>query len=486
MQARYAGTGAIGRSSSGVVNRTSRPAELLLSIDRHARAAIGRQIEDQLRARIRSGALRGGTALPSTRDLARQLEVSRGVVVSAYAQLGTEGYLVLRQGARPRVSLAIVPGVQTLEHVAPVQRPRFDFRPSLPDVSRFPREAWSRCLRGALSRISDSDLGYADLRGVQSLKVALADYLGRVRGVVADPTQVIVTCGYTQSVGLFCRALAAAGARRIALENPSDPEQRQIAEQAGLAVSPISVDDAGLRVEELERTAAQAVILSPAHQFPSGAAMSGERRTALLTWLRASDAIALEDDYDAEIRYDRTPVGALQGLAPERVIYAGSASKTLAPALRLGWLVVPPDLVETVTHQKRLADRGTARIDQYAFTDFLERGELDRHLRRMRTEYRARRDLLVETLAQAVPDAEVQGIAAGLHATVRIPDGDEQAILDAASRRGIALEAIGEYWLVSDPHPPTLLIGYGQSPEARIPAGVAELAAAILEARTDL
>src|SRR6185295_8800092 len=235
------------------------------------------------------------------------------------------------------------------------------------------------------------------------LRTALASYLGRVRGVVAEPGRVLVTCGYSQGLGLVCRALAERGATRVALEDPSNPEQAQIARRAGIEPVAVAVDEEGLRVDALAATGADAVVVTPAHQDPTGVVLSGERRTALVAWLRERGAVAVEDDYDAEYRYDRAAVGALQGLDAERVVYLGSASKTLVPALRLGWMVVPGSLVEAVAGEKLLADRGTNRIDQHAFTDFLERGELDRHLRRMRVRYRQRRDALVSALTEALP-----------------------------------------------------------------------------------
>ena len=330
------------------MDETSQPIELLLSVSRAGSRTLGTQIEDQLRRAIREGALRPDARVPSTRDLAGQLGVSRRVVVDAYAQLAAEGYLSLRQGARPRVSgataLASVasPPAMPPAGTAAAPRARFDFRPSVPDVSTFPRAAWLRSLRTALATVTDADLGYGDPRGVEALRSALADYLGRVRGVVADPEHIIITNGYTQGLGLVCHALARAGAKRIALEDPSNPDDGLVAARAGLDPVPIGVDEAGTRVDELEQADADAVVLTPAHQHPTGAVLTGERRTALLAWLRDRDAIAIEDDYDAEYRYDRAAVGALQGLDPDRVVYAGSVSKTLAPALRIGWLVVPP------------------------------------------------------------------------------------------------------------------------------------------------
>ena len=438
-------------------------------------ATLGAQIEDQLRAAIREGGLRPDARVPSTRDLARQLGVSRRIAVEAYTQLAAEGYLTLRQGARPRVSAAAAPRATAAPRPAPARPPRYDFRPSVPDVSAFPRRAWLRSLRQAVTAVTDADLDYGDMRGVDALRSGLADYLGRVRGVVADPDHVIITTGYSQGLGVSCHALAERGATRIALEHPSNTEQRRIVARAGLEPVPVPVDDAGLCVDALEDV--DAVAVTPAHQHPTGVVLSPQRRADLLAWLREHDAYAIEDDYDAEYRYDRAAVGALQGLDPDRVIYAGSASKTLAPALRLGWLVVPPALLDAVTQEKILADRGTARIEQYAFADFLARGELDRHLRRMRTRYRAQRDAFVSALAEELPEATVHGIAAGLHVTVRLPDGhDQDAISAEARRRRVEIETLTDY---AHSGPPTLMLGYAQTPLPAIRAGVAELAAAV-------
>ena len=296
-----------------------------------------------------------------------------------------------------------------------------------------------------------------------------------MRGVVADPGHVVVTNGYGQAQGLVCQALAQAGAKRIALEDPCNPEQYEIARRAGLTPVPVRVDEHGLRVDELG--AVDAVIVTPAHQHPTGVVLAAERRTALLQWLRDRDAIAIEDDYDAEYRYDRAAVGALQGLEPERIVYAGSASKTLAPALRLGWLVVPAKLLEPIRREKYLADQGTARIEQHAFANFIARGELDRHLRRMRSRYRARRDALVEALEQELPEATIKGIAAGLHVVVELPAGyDDVAIKAEAAASRIVFNTLRDY---SEAGAPTLMLGYGQLPEPAIRAGVRELARSV-------
>jgi GntR family transcriptional regulator/MocR family aminotransferase len=465
------------------LNETSQPVELLLEVSR-GDGTLGAQIEEQLRRAIRSGALRPGTTVPSTRDLARQVGVSRRIVVDAYAQLSAEGYLLLRQGARPRVSETSPTAGEPAADEPPAAPVRYDFRPSVPDVSTFPRQAWLRSLREALAAMTDADLGYGDPRGVDALRAALAEYLGRVRGVVAEPARVMVTCGYSQGLDLVCRTLAEGGARRIAFEDPSYPEQKELARRAGLEPVPVPVDEQGLVVAELPQV--DAVVVTPAHQHPTGVVLSGERRTELVAWLRDNDAIAIDDDYDAEYRYDRAAVGALQGLDPERVVYAGSASKTLAPALRIGWLVLPSCLVEPVSEGKRLGDHQTDRIEQHAFADFLVRGELDRHLRRMRGSYRARRDALIAALAEELPDTKVSGIAAGLHATVRLPDSDdEDAIVKEARRRRIEVGPMSENWADPAGRPPTLLLGYGQIQEAAIRPAVRALAEVRSAVRAD-
>jgi GntR family transcriptional regulator / MocR family aminotransferase len=466
-----------------VKNETSQPVELLLSVAKERPGTLGSQIEGQLRARIRDGALRAGTPLPSTRDLARQLGISRRVVVDAYGQLTAEGYLTVRQGARPLVA---APAVGTApEAPAPIPRPaeiRFDFRPSMPDVTTFPRAAWARCLRNAALAISDADLSYGDPRGVDTLREALAGYLGRVRGVVGTVESVVVTTGYTQGLAIVCRALAQSGARRIGLESPADPEYGMIARRAGLDPVPVPVDEEGIRVDLLEDARVDAVAVTPAHQHPTGAVLSSDRRNALVRWLRDRNAVAVEDDYDAEYRYDRAAVGAVQGLEPGRVVYAGSTAKTLAPALRLGWLVVPAHLVEAVRTEKLLADRGTGRIEQLAFAEFLTAGHLDRHRRRMRLRYAARRSALIGALAQELPEATVRGIAAGLHVTVELPEADdERAIRAEAQGRRIACAAMSDYGVTDGP--PTLMLGYGHLPEPAVGPGVRGLAEAIRAAR---
>jgi GntR family transcriptional regulator/MocR family aminotransferase len=449
--------------------------DLLVRLDR-SRPALRTQLEDQLRDAVREGRLGPGTSLPSSRALARELAVSRGVVVEAYAQLAAEGYLVARQGAPTRVSEAAVPGSGAAPAVAYERPPRFDFRTGRPDVSLFPRGAWLASLRHALRDAPDARFDYGDPRGAPELRAALTRYLGRVRGVACDPERVVVTSGMAQGLALFARALRAGGARRIAMEDPSSGPGRAQLVSNGLEIVAVPVDEDGLQVEELPASGGVgAAMVTPAHQFPLGVVLAPKRRAALLAWAADAGAFVLEDDYDAEYRYDRQPVGAVQGLVPDLVVYAGSVSKTLAPGLRLGWLVVPERLIDALTAAKESDDLGTPVVEQLALADFLERGELDRHLRRTRAVYRRRRDALVAALGRLLPECPTAGVAAGLHLVMRLPAGtDERAVLDAAHDRGLGLFGITEHRV--KPGPPALLLGYGRLPEPAVEPAVRTLA----------
>ena len=453
--------------------------DLLISIDRSARAPIARQIEDQLRRAIRTGLVIGGSQLPSTRALSHDLSVSRGVVVRAYAQLATEGYIDLRQGANPSVRRPVE--LTRASDAAPKpqrpRRPRFDLRPGIPDVGVFPRQAWLRSQRQALTAAPDVDLGYIDSRGLERLRVEIADYVGRARGVATTPDRVLVTAGSTHSLSLVARAFARRGARTIGFENPSHMVLREIAERAGLRAIGFPVDEEGLVVEELAGSSVPAVVVSPAHQFPTGHALSGRRRAALARWAVDNDSFIVEDDYDAEFRYDRASVGALQGLAPERVIYLGSASKTLAPGLRLGWAVLPPSFDAEVVEELSRSTLHISAVDQLAFENFLRAGELDRHLRKMRVLYRQRRDAVVRALEEELPDLPVRGIAAGLHLVLELDSYElEQSVYVSARERSIALESLSEHGLPGYEGPYGLLIGYGALSEPALREAIRELA----------
>ena len=455
--------------------------ELLLTLDRDgaARLPLHVQLEEQLREGVRSGQLLPGTRLPATRELARQLAVSRGVVVEAYAQLTAEGYLTTRRGAGTVVAEVARPAPPPRPLRAASAAPE-DFHPGTPDLAGFPRAAWIRSLRTVARDVPDAAYGYADPIGTAALRQTLTRYLGRARGVGTTPDQLVVTTGLTQGVALVARALVRRGARRVVVEDPGFMVHRAVLVHHGLEPVAVAVDDGGLRTDLLDGVAADAALVTPAHQSPLGGVLAPRRRAALLDWARRNEAIVIEDDYDAEYRYDRGPVGALQGLAPERVAYAGCASKVLAPGLRIGWLALPAALVDGVRAEKAMDDLGTPVLDQLALADFIERGELDRHLRRMRPRYRDRRDALVEALAEHLPEWRVGGVAAGLHTVALLPEHvDERSLLARAERHGMRLHGLG--WFRTAPGPPGVVLGYGGLSEPAIARLVPRLAAVYAE-----
>ena len=412
--------------------------------------------------------------------LASDLGVSRGVVVEAYQQLTAEGYLSSRAGGYTQVA-AGAPGGRVATPGGRAQA-AIDLSYGRADVSSFPRAAWLRAIRSALADAPNEVFGYLTGRGVPQLRTALAGYLNRVRGTVAEPDHMVICTGYAQGVTLLIDVLAAAGAKRLALEDPSSSDDAlPAARAAGLEVVGIPVDGDGIRVDLLRDSEADAVILTPSHQWPTGSVLSARNRAAVIRWATERGAVVIEDDYDAEYRYDRTPVGALQGLAPDHVVYAGSASKTLAPGIRLGWFVLPRHLTEPMAAAKIAADRGSPALEQVALADFVTRGEFDRHLRRMRPIYRRRRDALLAALARHLPWLQPVGVSAGLHLVTWLPPHlDEAAVVGAARRAGVGLDAVGPY-RITNPGPGGLIFGYATVSERAIAEGVARLAQVIGE-----
>ncbi len=452
--------------------------ELLVQLDRHSRTPLRAQLEERLRASIRSGRLARGTRLPPSRTLAGDLGVSRRLVVEAYAQLLAEGYLRSRHGAGTFVADAATP-VATVSGSAPAPPLRYDFFPGSPDLAGFPRVAWARAMREMLKGTPDARLGYPDPRGALELRRAIAAHLGRVRGVVADPESIVVCSGAAQGLGLLSRALAAGGPPLIGVEDPSLPHLRAILLAHGARLLALPVDAEGVTLDALGGADVRAALITPAHQSPLGVALAPHRRAALLDWAAGGERVLIEDDYDAEFRYDRSPLSALQGLAPDRVVYLGTASKTLAPALRLGWMVLPRRLVEPVLTEKALADHGSPTLDQLALAQLLEHGTLDRHLRQARRRYAARRDALVAAVARHLPGACVTGVAAGLHAVVRLAAAvDGVALVEAAAARSVGAYPLGFCYLEIRRRHDELMLGYANLDEPAIDEGVRRLAEA--------
>jgi GntR family transcriptional regulator / MocR family aminotransferase len=461
------------RSTSGIVDGTT--SGLLLEVDLTG-AARGRQAEalaDQLRRAVRTGTLPIGTRLPASRSLAADLGVSRGVVVRAYDQLVAEGYLAGRRG-----SGTIVAGATAPAPPAPLRPVTRSSNPGLPSGGTFPRVEWARCAARALATLTDAELGYGDPAGLPHLREELARYLGRVRAVLAPPERVVVVNGFAQASRLVAEVLRGGGTTRIAVEDPGSIGLRDQFTASGLTCVAVPVDGEGMQVDALAASGVRAVVVTPAHQFPTGAVTSPPRRHALLEWARSCGGLVVEDDYDAEFRYDRSPIGALQGLGPDVVLYGGSVSKTLAPGVRLGWLVVPEHLVATYRDAKYTADLARGVLDQATFAELLASGEMDRHIRRMAVEYRRRRDHLVAAVTASLPGWEVTGAAAGLHLVLHPPGGDDEALARQAQACGLDARALSRYSLGS-PRWPGLVVGYGHQPPARLTAAIEALARAL-------
>ncbi|GAA0378680.1 PLP-dependent aminotransferase family protein [Microbispora corallina] len=484
-------------------------ADLHLVIDRTG-GGLAAQIARELREAIRSGRLAPGSRLPASRDLARDLGVSRGVVVEAYEQLVAEGFLEARTGAGTRVA-AVAPRAPAEPPSPPEAEvdaepdaepdgerqepcgPYYGHRPTSPDLGAFPRQAWLAAVRHVLTALPNDALDYGDPGGVPDLRAELAAYLGRVRAAAARPEDIVVVTGVAQGLSLAVHTLSAARGRRLvlAVEDPTSVRQLPLLQRAGAEVVPVPVDREGIVVAALARTRAEAVLVTPAHQYPTGVVLSPRRRAELIAWAADTGAFVLEDDYDAEFRFDRDPVGCLQGLAPGRVLLSGSVSKALAPGLRLGWVVAPRALAADVRRARGEFDLGSPVIDQYALAHLIRTGGHDRHLRRMRREYRDRRDALVLALAEHLPWIEAHGISAGLHLYAEyVPGPDVNALVMAAQAAGLAAEPVAPV-LGTAPPPDgadrarpragraALVIGFARLPARRIAQAVRELASMI-------
>jgi len=452
---------------------------MLVEIQRDAELPLHEQVEQSIRESIQAGRLAAGTGLPSSRALAKELGISRGVVTEAYSQLAAEGYLLTRQGAPVRVARTVRTPV--LRPPARSMLPSFPyhFHPGLPDLAGFPRDRWLRSLRAAWRQAPIDAVGYPDPRGVPALRQVLIDYLGRVRGVAAEPEQTMISTGFAQAFSLICRWLAARGVERVGLEDPGWHPHRLILEQAGLEVVPVPVDADGIQVDALDAAAVSAVVVTPAHQFPTGVTLSRERRAALIQWAEDGERLIVEDDFDAEYRYDGSSLGALQGLAPDRVAYIGSASKRLTPGMRLGWALLPSWLAWPLIQAKAVEDGGSEAIGQLALHDFIERGELDRHIRRMRLRYQRRRQTLLEAIARHLPQARVSSGAAGLYELVELPEEvDEAAVVAAAAELGVGLEGLSLHRF-NAAGPPGLVLGFASMSEPAIEHGTRLLAEAL-------
>ncbi|MFC9910839.1 PLP-dependent aminotransferase family protein [Streptomyces sp. NPDC127197] len=468
----------------------------------------------RLRQAIADGRLAVGSRLPPTRVLAAELRLSRGAITEAYRQLTEDGHVEgrrrggtvvvaaplappatpartrppgapgpLRDGggersAPPGALFARAPGADVFDALRAAHA-RVDFTPGQPDLAAFPRAAWVRAERAVLAELSVDHLGYGDPRGAPRLRRAVADWLAHSRGIRVEPDEVLIVAGTAQALTLLHPVLGADGIDGVAVEDPGSLGTRQHLQNGGLATPPVPVDDDGVRVDALHASAARAVLLTPAHQFPTGVVTSGERRRELLHWAQDGGLI-LEDDYDAEHRYDRPPVPALRALLADQVCYMGSVSKLLAPALRIGWMVPPPRYRDALTDAKRFADLGNAVLPQLVLAHLMESGALDRHLRLLRGRHRRRRDAMIDAITAHLPGAHVHGAAAGLHLTLTYaPEVPDTELAAAALARGVKCQPLS--WHRQQPGRPGLVLGYAASPTGSIAEGVAAIGEALRE-----
>ncbi|WP_329195335.1 MocR-like pyridoxine biosynthesis transcription factor PdxR [Streptomyces sp. NBC_01435] len=421
---------------------------------------------DALREAVRTGRLAPGTRLPSSRGLAADLGIARNTVADAYAELVAEGWLTARQGSGTRVARRAEPrrsATRAIRTRAVPSRPAHNLLAGSPDLSTFPRADWLKASRRALTAAPNDAFGYGDPRGRIELRTVLADYLARARGVYADPERIMICAGFVQALKLMGPVLRRRRVREVAVESYGLDVHWDLLRDAGLRLPRLPVDGLGARTGELAGLrGAGAVLMTPAHQFPTGVPLHPDRRAAAVDWARGTGGLVLEDDYDGEFRYDRQAVGALQGLDPERVVYLGTTSKSLAPGLRLGWMVLPEALVGEVAEAKGLSDWSSSALDQLTLAEFIASGAYDRHVRAMRLRYRHRRDQLVAALAERAPGVRVSGMVAGLHAVLELPAGSEASVLRAAAWQGLALEGMSRFRHPdAAPDRDALVIGYG-------------------------
>ncbi|PWU50997.1 GntR family transcriptional regulator [Micromonospora globispora] len=448
----------------------------------------------RLRTAIADGRVPVGARLPASRVLAAELGVSRGVVTEAYQRLTEDGHVVGRgRGGTvvvatpaevvicppepPPVSdvFAEPPGADVFDalRTAPAE---IDLTPGVPDLGAFPRAAWLRAERAVLARLAPAAFGYGDPSGTPALRLAVATWLARSRGIRVDPAEVVIVAGVSQGLGLLAQVLHDDGIHTVAVEDPGSLGVRQHLRNWRFDTPPVPVDGHGVRVDDLVATGAPAVLLTPAHQFPTGVVLDGDRRRQLIRWAERG-GLVIEDDYDAEHRYDRPPVPALRAMLPERVCYTGSVSKLLAPALRIGWVLVPPRYRDALVAAKRMADLGNAALPQLVLAELMDSGEMERQLRLLRRRHVRRRDAMIAAIRAHLPGAVVHGAAAGLHLTVTL-DGDvsDVALAAAALRRGVKVQPLS--WHGQLPQPPGLVLGYAANPAGDLERGVAALGAA--------
>jgi GntR family transcriptional regulator/MocR family aminotransferase len=443
----------------------------------------GERLQTALRDAVRRGVLDDGDSLPSTRDLAAALGVARGTVVHVYEQLGAEGYLVARPGGRTRVSSRAVPPGGAPPSPRAAAPSGADLRPGISDLRRFPADDWAWAYARAARSAGSHDLDYGDGLGHPAAREAVAGHLRRIRAASTDADHVVLCQGFAQGLALVLPTLAARGVRVLAVEDPGDRAVDEAAAVAGIELAPIPVDAHGIRTDLLDSAGAHAVLVTPAHQSPTGVVLSASRRVELVEWAGRRGGWIIEDDYDSEFRYDRQPIGAVQGLAPDRVVLIGSASKTHAPGVRVAWMAVPGELVGDLAVRRVAADRGGPVIDQLAFAALLQSGRHDRHVRTMRGVYAARRAVVLQTLDRVSPGLTLTGLVAGFHGVLPLPPRvSEDRVVATATDASLRVTGLAAFTRHRRDLPPALVLGFGDIDDEAVVEAILRLGAVIAAA----
>ena len=451
-----------------------------IALQHHSEVALARQLYQILREKMTEGQLNPGEALPSTRELAKQLAVSRNTICEAYEMLAAEGYIISRQGTKTRVAA----GLQ-LEKAAPAFPENIpaasapliaDFQTGRPDIRQFPRHLWLQLLRKATNELPPALWSYSGPAGLPALRREIAAWLYRSRGLAVEPQDLFITAGATQALKLLAELLAGDG-REIIMEDPCHRGMLQVLQGRGVPVYPVPVDRQGLQTGALARKGACAVYVTPSHQFPLGGILPAGRRAELVRYARENGLYLLEDDYDSEFRYTGPPVAPLYSLDPQQVIYIGTFSKILFPALRIGYVILPRQLQGRWRHLRTYTDVQNPPFAQAALAEFLQTRKLDRHIQNMRRLYGHRRNILLQTLAAVFgSNWRAWGDTAGLHLAVEFPGRCfDDAFIRHCQSKGLRIGTVETHSIRKGEHLAKLLLGYGHLEPEEIKTGLALL-----------
>ncbi|WP_096187542.1 MocR-like pyridoxine biosynthesis transcription factor PdxR [Evansella halocellulosilytica] len=456
----------------------------MLIVNRKNGTSLTQQVYEQIRSRILEQEFKEGEKIFSSRELAATLGVSRNVVLEAYEQLIAEGYLEVR----PRSGTFVAEGInfqRNVEESSSIansidkkeEKDIIDFRAANPAMDQFPRKIWGRLTKEICNDTPNEAFAYSGAEGVRELRDVLANYLRNVRGVRCHPDQIVITSGATQALYLITRLLGNRNDNFIAVEDPVTDEMREIFSLANVEVQPVDVDEKGILPAKLpNKKKPSFLFVIPSHQFPLGGTLSIQRRVQLIEYSRKMDTYIVEDDYDSEFTYEGIPVHSIQGLNPEKVLYVGTFSKILSPALRIGYVVLPSSFVKPYRELKWYTDRHTSSLEQLVLARFIEEGYLGRHVRKMKKTYKERRQTLVNNLKEHFPQAAILGQAAGMHLVVEFPNITfTQQFISLLMESGVRVYPVESYALKKGNHKHQIVMGYGGLTEEDIIKGVKRL-----------